>query len=74
MIADQPAPLGETARAFLHTHLTRLRERVSEFLDAEDHRTLDVLLDPGAPGGILRRPDDFALSATTDLTPMRSAR
>ncbi|WP_405808991.1 methyltransferase [Streptomyces sp. NBC_00210] len=73
-LLDLPAPLGETARAFLHTHLTRLRETASESLDVEDRNTLDVLLDPGAPEGILRRPDAFLLSATTVFTGVRSAR
>ncbi|MEV7968182.1 methyltransferase domain-containing protein [Sphaerisporangium sp. NPDC088356] len=73
-LLDLPAPLGETARAFLHAHLTRLRETASESLDMEDRRTLDVLLDPGAPEGILRRPDAFLLSATTVFTGVRSAR
>ena len=68
-----PAPLGETARAFLHATLTRLRERSSESLDADDRETLDVLLDPDAPRGILRRPDAFLLSATTIFTGTRPA-
>lgn len=73
-LLDLPAPLGETARAFLHAHLTRLRETVSESLDVQDRGTLDVLLDPGAPEGILRRPDAFLLSATTVFTGVRSTR
>ena len=73
-LLDLPAPLGGPARAFLHTHLTRLRERVSEFLNAEDHTTLEVLLDPGAPEGSLRRPDAFLLSATTVITGRNPAR
>ncbi|MDP9842763.1 class I SAM-dependent methyltransferase [Streptosporangium lutulentum] len=70
-LLDLQAPLGEAARAFLHAHLTRLRETTSEFLDTEDRGTLDVLLDPVAPGGILRRPDAFLLSATTVFTGVR---
>lgn len=73
-LLDLPAPLGETTRAFLHGHLTRLRETVSESLDVEDRGTLDVLLDPGAPEGVLRRPDAFLLSATTVFTGVRPAR
>jgi SAM-dependent methyltransferase len=73
-LLDLPAPLGETARAFLHADLARLRETVGEALDVEDRTTLDVLLDPGAPQGILRRPDAFVLSATTVFTGMRPAR
>lgn len=73
-LLDLPAPLGETTRAFLHGHLTRLRETVGESLDVEDRGTLDALLDPGAPEGILRRPDAFLLSATTVFTGVRPAR
>ncbi|MER5466695.1 methyltransferase [Streptomyces sp. NPDC002668] len=73
-LLDLPAPLGATARAFLHAQLTRLRETMSESLEVEDRGTLDVLLDPGAPEGILRRPDAFLLSATTVFTGVRSAR
>ncbi|MDH6115032.1 SAM-dependent methyltransferase [Kitasatospora sp. MAP12-15] len=70
-LLDLPAPLGESGRAFLHDHLTRLREVMGESLDAEDRATLDVLIDPVAPEGILRRPDAFLLSATTVFTGMR---
>lgn len=73
-LLDLPAPLGKPARVFLHADLTRLRETVGEALDVEDRTTLDVLLDPGAPQGILRRPDAFVLSATTVFTGMRPAR
>ncbi|MGW0558844.1 class I SAM-dependent methyltransferase [Streptomyces sp. NPDC002926] len=73
-LLDLPAPLDATARAFLHSQLTRLRETMSESLEVEDRGTLDVLLDPGAPEGILRRPDAFLLSATTVFTGVRSAR
>ncbi|MFK0044133.1 class I SAM-dependent methyltransferase [Streptomyces sp. NPDC090741] len=67
-LLDLPAPLDATARAFLHTQLTRLREAASDMLDADDLDTLDVLLDPEAQHGILRRPDAFLLSATTVFT------
>lgn len=70
-LLDLPAPLGRTARAFLHAQLTRLREAMSESLDEADRKTLDVLLDPEAPEGILRRPDAFLLSATTVFTGVR---
>ncbi|MFI6317020.1 class I SAM-dependent methyltransferase [Nonomuraea sp. NPDC050556] len=67
-LLDLPAPLGEQARSFLYGHLTRLRDTVSESLDAEDRATLDVLLDRDSPDGILRRPDAFLLSAATVVT------
>jgi SAM-dependent methyltransferase len=73
-LVDLPAPLGETARAFLHSNLTRLQESVSESLHVEDRRALDTLLDAAAPDGILRRPDAFLLSATTVFTGMRPSR
>ncbi|MFC9330127.1 class I SAM-dependent methyltransferase [Kitasatospora sp. NPDC057015] len=73
VLLDLPAPLFGPARAFLHAHLTRLRDTVGERLDAEDLATLDVLLDPAAPAGVLRRPDAFLLSATTVHTGSRPA-
>ncbi|MFI8262565.1 class I SAM-dependent methyltransferase [Streptomyces sp. NPDC085665] len=72
-LLDLPAPLGETARTFLHTQLTRLRESAGDMLDADDLDTLDVLLDPEARRGILHRPDAFLLSATTVFTGVRGA-
>jgi hypothetical protein len=47
---------------------------VGEALDVGDIETLDVLLDPGAPESILRRPDVFLLSAVTVHTGVRPAR
>ncbi|MFF1497894.1 class I SAM-dependent methyltransferase [Streptomyces sp. NPDC058304] len=72
-LLDLPAPLDGTARTFLHAQLTRLRENASDLLDTEDLGTLDVLLDPRAPQGILHRPDAFLLSATTVFTGVRAA-
>ncbi|MET9604969.1 methyltransferase [Streptomyces sp. NPDC006512] len=74
-LLDLPAPLGEPARAFLHGHLTRLRDNTDdEYLDAEDRKTLDALVDPESAEGILRRPDAFLLSAATVFTGVRPAR
>ncbi|MER7463034.1 class I SAM-dependent methyltransferase [Streptomyces sp. NPDC097981] len=72
-LLDLPAPLGGTARAFLHDQLTRLREIAGDLLDAQDVETLDVLTDPGSAQGILHRPDAFLLSATTVFTGVRTA-
>ncbi|MFI8276675.1 SAM-dependent methyltransferase [Streptomyces sp. NPDC085929] len=72
-LLDLPAPLGGTARTFLHAQLTRLRENASDLLTADDLGTLDVLLDPEAEQGILHRPDAFLLSATTVFTGVRAA-
>ncbi|MFF5805001.1 class I SAM-dependent methyltransferase [Streptomyces sp. NPDC012746] len=73
-LLELPAPLGAPGRELLFARLTRLRELVSDALDAQDRTTLDVLLDPGAPEGVLRRPDAFLLSATTVITGVRGAR
>jgi SAM-dependent methyltransferase len=73
-LLDLPAPLGEAARSFLLGQLTRLREMMSESLDAEDRKTLEVLVDPEAAEGILRRSDAFLLSATTVFTGVRPER
>ncbi|WP_405706937.1 class I SAM-dependent methyltransferase [Streptomyces sp. NBC_00069] len=72
-LLDLPAPLGGTARTFLHAQLTRLRDNASDLLTADDLGTLDVLLDPEAEQGILHRPDAFLLSATTVFTGVRAA-
>ncbi|MGY0231760.1 class I SAM-dependent methyltransferase [Longispora urticae] len=71
-LLDLPAPLGGTGRAYLHAHLVRLRESMAEDLDAEDLRTLDVLVDPDAPEGIMRRSDAFLLTASTVFTGVRA--
>jgi SAM-dependent methyltransferase len=73
-LLDLPAPLGATARAYLHTQLARLSETTGESLDPEDRATLALLVDPDSPEGILRRPDAFLLSATTVFTGVRPAR
>jgi hypothetical protein len=46
---------------------------MGEPLDTEDRKTVDQLLEPEAPEGILRRPDAFLLSASTVFTGMRRA-
>ncbi|MGW6410024.1 class I SAM-dependent methyltransferase [Streptomyces vinaceus] len=72
-LIDLPAPLGGTARAFVHAQLTRLRETAGDMLDAEDLATLDVLLDPEDRRGVLHRTDAFLLSATTVFTGVRGS-
>ncbi|CRK58266.1 hypothetical protein [Alloactinosynnema sp. L-07] len=71
-LLDLPAPLGETGRAYLHAHLSRIRHTVTDALDTQDRDTLDALLDPDSPESILRRPDAFILSATTVFTGTRT--
>ncbi|MDX6314214.1 MAG: hypothetical protein QOF84_5202 [Streptomyces sp.] len=73
LLLDLPAPLDGPARTYLHAELTRLRESMGEPLDTEDRKTVDQLLEPEAPEGILRRPDAFLLSASTVFTGMRRA-
>ncbi|MCB5165810.1 methyltransferase domain-containing protein [Streptomyces bambusae] len=72
-LLDLPAPLAPPARAFLHAQLTRLAEKTSEDLDAEDRKTLTLLTDPDSPRGILHRPDAYLLSAATVFTGFRPA-
>ncbi|MGK5628761.1 class I SAM-dependent methyltransferase [Streptomyces sp. URMC 123] len=64
-VVDRPAPLEPWVREHVHTHLARRRERMADRLDAEDLRTLDLLLDRDAPAGVLHRPDVFFLTAST---------
>jgi SAM-dependent methyltransferase len=71
-LLDLPAPLSDPARAYLHAHLTRLRDAMSESLDQDDRNTLAALTDPDAPEGILHRPDPFLLTTTTVFTGRRT--
>lgn len=71
MLLDLPAPLDAEPREFLRSHLQRIRDRMSDWLDAEDRTTLDALLDPGSPTGMAWRQDAFLLSATTVITATR---
>ncbi|NBM15717.1 trans-aconitate 2-methyltransferase [Streptomyces sp. GC420] len=72
-LVDHPAPLHEPARGYLHGYLARVRDMADELLDAEDRKTLDLLLDAEAPEGVLRRPDVFLLTASTVFTAVRPA-
>ena len=64
-LLDLPAPLSAAGRAYLLAHLSRVREKVGgDLLSKSDLDTLDVLIDPDSPEGVLRRPDVFLLSAT----------
>ncbi|MEO3755093.1 methyltransferase [Streptomyces sp. B6B3] len=64
-LTDLPAPLGADAREHLHGTLTRVREVLPEYLDAEDVAAVDALLAPDAPTSVRHRPDAFYLTATT---------
>ncbi|RKT16598.1 methyltransferase family protein [Streptomyces sp. 1114.5] len=64
-LVDHPAPLDRPTRAYLHTQLSRLHDRLADVLTDEDRVTLEALLAEDAPTGILHRPDAFYLSAMT---------
>ncbi|MFI9354490.1 class I SAM-dependent methyltransferase [Streptomyces lydicus] len=68
-LVDHPAPLATgpegPARLFARWSLERCRSGLADFLDDEDLRTLDRLLDPADPAGVDRRPDLFLLTAKT---------
>ncbi|MFJ6938712.1 class I SAM-dependent methyltransferase [Streptomyces sp. NPDC101132] len=73
LLLDLPAPLEAPARAFLHAQLTRIRDTRGDSLAVDDRKTLDLLLDPESPDGLLKRPDAFLLSAVTVHTGRRPA-
>ena len=52
------APLGDDARRLVVGHLRRTREH-AEHLDHDDIRTLDILIDPDDPRGVMHRSDVF---------------
>ncbi|SEE03039.1 Methyltransferase domain-containing protein [Streptomyces sp. 2231.1] len=70
-LLDLPAPLGDRARAYIASHLARLRDGIGDGLDADDLATLDRLLDPTDPASVHHRPDAFILSAYTVHTAVR---
>lgn len=70
-LLDLPAPLPDAARRYLHGHLSRLRESLADGLLTADLPTLDALLDPEGPDGVLHRPDAFLLTADTVVTGVR---
>ncbi|MEU6552150.1 class I SAM-dependent methyltransferase [Streptomyces sp. NPDC046915] len=70
-LLDLPAPASERARAYVAENLSRLRDAVTDGLDAEDRATLDRLLDPADPASVHQRPDVFLLGAHTVHTAVR---
>lgn len=70
-LLDLPAPATDRARAYVTASLTRLRDALSEGLDAEDLTTLDRLLDPEDEASVHRRKDVFVLKAHTVYTAVR---
>lgn len=71
VLLDLPAPLGAAGRAFLHDHLSRLRDKLDAGVADDDRKVLDVLVDEAAPEGILNRPDAFLLTANTTYVGVR---
>jgi hypothetical protein len=53
--------------------LTRLRDALTDGLDAEDRATLDRLLDPEDEASVHRRRDVFVLKAHTVYTAVRAS-
>ncbi|MET9384499.1 methyltransferase [Streptomyces sp. NPDC002928] len=72
-LLDLPAPASEPARAYVAAYLSRVREAGADGLDAEDHATLDRLLDPDDEASVHQRPDVFVLAAHTVYTAVRTA-
>ena len=64
-LLDLPAPVADRVRAYVASHLARIREGVAEALEADDLATLDRLLDPSDPASVHRRQDVFLLGAYT---------
>jgi SAM-dependent methyltransferase len=64
-LVDLPAPLDAAGREQVHGRLAHVRDVAGDRLDDADRSTLDELLDPDAPTGVLHRADVFYLTATT---------
>lgn len=57
LAVDLQPPLPAEAGRYAQLCLGRMREGLSDVLDADDLATLDVLLDYDGPDGVLRRAD-----------------
>ncbi|WP_213450620.1 class I SAM-dependent methyltransferase [Rhizomonospora bruguierae] len=64
-LLDLPAPLDEPARRHVRGWLEAAARHAGDRLPAGDAEALDRLLDDDSPGGVLRRPDLFLLTAAT---------
>jgi SAM-dependent methyltransferase len=69
---DLDPPLDPKARRVALDNVTRTREHVEGFADADDLAVLDRLVDEDDPAGILRRPDAF-IHASRHLFVARAA-
>ena len=52
-------PLSADARRLVLGNLTRMHDKFAEHLDAGDLHTLETLIDPEDPRGVMHRPDMF---------------
>jgi SAM-dependent methyltransferase len=64
-LLDLPAPVSPEVRQYLHGRLAMMQELADDQMTPADSAALSGLLDPDAPGGVLRRRDVFLLSAST---------
>jgi SAM-dependent methyltransferase len=64
------APLPDGARRAVLGHLRRHRDHQADRLEEDDLRTLDVLLDPDDPRGVLHR-DDLFVTASRQIAVAR---
>ncbi|MGI5135755.1 class I SAM-dependent methyltransferase [Streptomyces sp. CA-106110] len=72
-LLDLPAPVTDRARAYVAGSLARLRDALTDGLDAEDRAILDRLLDPEDEASVHRRRDVFVLKAHTVYTAVRAS-
>lgn len=64
-LLDLPAPVSPAVRQYLHGRLAMMQEIAGGKLTPADSAALSGLLDPDAPGGVLRRTDMFLLAVST---------
>ncbi|MFF8837146.1 methyltransferase domain-containing protein [Streptomyces sp. NPDC015130] len=64
-LTDVPAPVSPVVRELAVSHHQRLREGLGDRIDADDRKTLDVLLDPADERSLHHRTDLFHLTART---------
>ncbi|RJQ73813.1 class I SAM-dependent methyltransferase [Pseudonocardiaceae bacterium YIM PH 21723] len=70
-LVDLPSPVDTPVREHLVHRLSRFRDLLAERMATEDLSTVEQLLDPESPQGLLRRPDVYYLAAFTVHTGQR---
>lgn len=65
-------PLSDAARQFVVGRIRRARHGLTDLLDEDDRRALDVLSDPDDPRSVLRRPD-VLVAASRQIVIARSS-